>query len=109
MRCANRNCNALAEDLFTGSLKLMEFEMDPSDRLLHAAGGFPICIAQTRYFWLCERCSRKLTISRWNSSGVHLERLQGVDLPSVRAAGRKASSREQPPSVSHRGRLYGTA
>jgi hypothetical protein len=103
MRCANRDCNAMADDLMSGSLKLMEFEMDPGDRLLHAAGGFPICIARTRYFWLCERCSRKLTISRWNSSGVILEGLPGRGAPD-----RKPSSQERH-VVNRRGGMYGAA
>lgn len=107
MRCANRNCNVVADDLLKGTLKLMELETDPSHRLLHAAGGFPICIARTRYFWLCDRCSRKFTISRWNSSGVFLARRPGSVSPSLRAPERKPSSPDH--THNRRDRVYGTA
>jgi hypothetical protein len=69
MRCANPKCRATAENLLKGILKLMEFETPPDERLLYAAGGFPVCSAQTRYFWLCESCSKHLTVKKWNSTG----------------------------------------
>jgi len=72
MQCANPNCRAIADNLLKGTLKLMEFETAPENRLLHASGGFPVCSARTRYFWLCEKCSKRLTIRRWNSAGLTL-------------------------------------
>jgi hypothetical protein len=72
MRCANPKCRAFAENLFKGVLKLIEFETPPDERLLYAAGGFPVCSARTRYFWLCETCSKHLTIRKWNSTGLVL-------------------------------------
>ncbi len=73
MRCANPNCRAMADNLLKGTLALVEFETPPEDRILHAGGGFPICSTRTKYFWLCETCSRLFTIRRWNSSGLILE------------------------------------
>jgi hypothetical protein len=73
MRCANPSCRSDAADLFKGILRLMEFETDPDDRILQASGGFPVCSARTRYFWLCETCSHLFTMKKWNSSGLILE------------------------------------
>ena len=75
MRCANPQCGVIAEDLLKGTLTLIEFETPADERILHAAGGFPVCSAQTRYFWLCEACSRMFRIRKWNSSGLVLEPL----------------------------------
>ena len=75
MRCANPKCCATDENLLKGILKLMELETAPDKRLLYAGGGFPVCSARTRYFWLCETCSKHLTIKKWNSTGLVLEPL----------------------------------
>src|SRR6516165_2799886 len=72
MRCANPNCRAVAENLLKGVLALLEFETSPEDRLLFAGGGFPVCSARTRYFWLCEMCSKHLAIKKWNAAGLIL-------------------------------------
>ena len=72
MNCANPDCRAIADNLLKGTLKLLEFETPPENRLLHASGGFPVCSARTRYFWLCEKCSKRLTIRKWNSAGLIL-------------------------------------
>jgi hypothetical protein len=72
MRCANPDCRAAAENLFKGVLALVEFESSPEDRLLFAGGGFPVCSARTRYFWLCEMCSKHLAIKKWNAGGLVL-------------------------------------
>jgi|SRR5947207_9771316 len=77
MHCANPQCGAAADDLLKGILTLKEFETAPDDRILHAAGGFPVCSARTKYFWLCERCSRTVTIRKWNASGLLLESIHG--------------------------------
>jgi hypothetical protein len=79
MRCANPNCNVMADDLLTGTLTLVEFETAPDDRILHAGGGFPICVARTRYFWLCATCSRLFRILKWNSAGPILESQHGQE------------------------------
>src|SRR6476646_2520436 len=73
MRCANPNCHAMADNLFMGTLALVELETCPDNRRLHASGGFPICVTRTRYFWLCATCSRLFAIRKWNSSGLILE------------------------------------
>ena len=75
MRCANRNCSEMADDLLSGTLTLMEFETAPEERIVYATGGFPVCAARTRYFWLCRECSRLFTIRKWDSSGLVLEPL----------------------------------
>jgi hypothetical protein len=87
MRCANPKCRATAENLLKGILKLIEFETPPDERLLYAAGGFPVCSARTRYFWLCETCSKHLTIKKWNSTRLVLGPLfEGGDLqPAFRS------------------------
>jgi hypothetical protein len=72
MRCANPNCRAVAENLLKGVLALLEFETSPEDRLLFVGGGFPVCSARTRYFWLCETCSKHLSIKKWNATGLVL-------------------------------------
>ena len=64
MRCANPQCRAMADDLLKGILTLVEFETAPDDRILYAAGGFPVCSARTKYFWLCQTCSRIFTIRK---------------------------------------------
>jgi hypothetical protein len=78
LRCANPNCHTIAEDLLKGSLTLVEFETAPANRLLYAEGGFPVCSARTRYFWLCAPCSEHLAIKKWNSAGLILVPLQEV-------------------------------
>ena len=72
MLCANPDCRTAAENLLKGVLALVEFETAPEDRLLFAGGGFPVCSARTRYFWLCEVCSRRMAIKKWNSAGLVL-------------------------------------
>jgi hypothetical protein len=76
LHCANPNCHTIAEDILKGTLTLVEFEAAPADRLLYAEGGFPVCCARTRYFWLCEPCSEHLAIKKWNSAGPILVPLQ---------------------------------
>jgi hypothetical protein len=73
MRCANPDCRLPADNLLKGTLALVEFETTPEDRIMYAGGGFPVCSARTKYFWLCEGCSRLFTIRTWNSSGLILE------------------------------------
>src|SRR3954447_19987499 len=93
MHCANPNCCAIAENLLIGKLALVEFETSPDNRVLHAAEGFPICATRTKYFWLCETCSRLFTIRTWNSSGLILEgQHRDVGRVPEPQAGRKPAS-----------------
>ena len=89
MLCANTNCRTYADDLLKGTLKLMEFETSPDKRVLYSSGGFPVCSARTRFFWLCPKCSRRFTIVKWNASGVILERLPEYDAALEMPAARK--------------------
>ncbi len=110
MRCANPKCRLTAENLLKGILKLIEFETPPDERLLYAAGGFPVCSARTRYFWLCESCSKHLTIKKWNSTGLVLGSLfESGDLqPAVPPPQRPVP--RAGPAVPNRGeRLSGAA
>ena len=77
MRCANPSCRISADELFKGTLRLVEFETAPDDRVLYSTGGFPVFTARTRYFWLCRACSQMFTIAKWNPSGLVLEPLPG--------------------------------
>ena len=110
MRCANPNCHAMADNLLNGTLALVEFETPPEDRILYAAGGFPVCSTRTRYFWLCEKCSRLFTIRKWNSSGLILEpqHRDGCRLPEPQA-GSKSAATAIPAGPSRPRRLYGAA
>lgn len=109
MRCANPNCHAMADELLKGTLRLVEFETTPDDRVLYSTGGFPVCAARTKYFWLCEVCSRRFTISKWNSRGVILDQLPGSDSPIISTMERKPVSQERSGPSSRPERHYGTA
>lgn len=73
MRCANPNCDQTASDVTSGSLRLLELEVPPEQRVVRSDGGFPICCVPSRYFWLCDGCSRFLRIRRWTKDGLVLE------------------------------------
>lgn len=82
MRCANPRCDQTAQDLQDGILRLIELDLPPEDRLLRIDGGFPICTAPSKYFWLCTDCSKAWTIKRWTIEGLHLEprgKTAGID------------------------------
>ena len=96
MHCANPNCRVIADELLKGTLKLLEFETGPDERLLYSSGGFPVCSARTRYFWLCQKCSHLFDMRKWNSSGVVLERLPENDSLYASVSGRKPVSHENP-------------
>lgn len=106
MRCANPSCRAMADELLKGTLTLVEFESPPEDRILHLESGFPVYSARTRYFWLCQACSRLFTIGRWNSSGVILEPLSGNNSPPISSAERKPASRQNSEKPDTPERLY---
>jgi hypothetical protein len=82
-----------ADNLLKGTLKLLEFETLPENRLLHASGGFTVCSARTRYFWLCEKCLKLLRIRRWNSARLLLGPLFGksASLPATDTPGMSMS------------------
>lgn len=73
MRCANSDCNKAACDLTTGTLRLLELDVPPEERVLRSDWGFPICAVPSRYFWLCEHCSQFLNIRRWTKEGLILD------------------------------------
>lgn len=73
MRCANADCNQPAHDLTTGTLRLLELDVPPEERVLRSDWGFPVCAVPSRYFWLCEYCSQFSNIRRWTKEGLILE------------------------------------
>lgn len=73
MQCANPQCRQDARDLQSGTLRLLEMEVTPEERVKGSDFGFPVCTVVTRYFWLCDACSRILRLVRWTSSGLILE------------------------------------
>jgi hypothetical protein len=109
MRCANPDCRAMADNLLKGTLALVEFETPPEDRIMYAGGGFPVCTARTKYFWLCEKCSRFFTIRKWNASGLVLEskNREGSRLPEPQAGRKPATAIPSAPQSPRR--LYGAA
>jgi hypothetical protein len=75
MRCVNPECREDAEDLHTGTLRLLELAIPPEERIVRAEGGFPIVVVPSRYFWLCSQCSRVWKMKRWTPAGLLLEPL----------------------------------
>jgi hypothetical protein len=73
MRCANPDCNQSALDLLTGTLRLIELDVPPDERVVRSDWGFPICAVPSKYFWLCGECSRLLKMKRWTRDGLILE------------------------------------
>ena len=110
MHCANPNCHTIAEELLKGTLALVEFETAPADRLLYAKGGFPVCSARTRYFWLCAPCSKQFAIKNWDTAGLILVPLQqNTASPSELHASKMPVSRVRPAIPIRRGELFGIA
>ena len=73
MQCANPDCNLIAQDLLTGTLRLLELDVPPEKRVIRSEWGFPICSVPSKYFWLCGDCSRFLRMKRWMPEGLILE------------------------------------
>jgi hypothetical protein len=73
MECANPNCRRDAQILQDGTLRLLEMDMSPEDRLEGSDYGFPVCTVPSRFFWLCAVCSRVLRMKRWTTGGLVLE------------------------------------
>ena len=72
MHCANTRCNQHARDLRGGTLRLVELDVPPEDRIVRGDGGFPVCSVPSKYFWLCAECSKLWTIERWTPTGLLL-------------------------------------
>jgi len=87
MRCANPDCNLMSHDLTTGSLRLLELDVPPEERVTRSDWGFPICCVPSRYFWLCQQCCGLLSIRRWTKEGLVLE--YRMDRQMERRTGRK--------------------
>jgi hypothetical protein len=81
MQCANLACRLRSQSLHDGTLRLIELDVAPEDRIVGVEGGFPVCSVPTRYFWLCEICSRVLTIKRWTPAGLIFEPRENTDAP----------------------------
>jgi hypothetical protein len=73
MHCANPECGRAAHDLTSGVLRLIELDVPPDQRITRSDSGFPICVARSRYFWLCEQCCEVLRIRSWIDSGLVFE------------------------------------
>lgn len=73
MRCANPKCNEVMLDASGGTMKLLELDLPPEARVEGSEWGFPVLCAPSRYFWLCDDCSRLYRIRRWTRDGVRLE------------------------------------
>lgn len=76
MHCANPACCCSAEDLTKGTLRLVELEVPPDERLIGIEGGFPVCVARSRYFWLCAKCSKLMRVTGWTATGVTLMQIR---------------------------------
>lgn len=73
MRCANSKCHADMQDLNGGTMRMLELEVPPEERITRSEWGFPVFCVPTRYFWLCEHCSHIFRIRRWTPAGLVLE------------------------------------
>jgi hypothetical protein len=73
MKCANPNCHCSLLYLRGGTLRLLELESAPADRIHGDSSGFPVFRQAARYFWLCSDCSRSFTMKRWTAQGLVLE------------------------------------
>lgn len=72
MHCANPECGRAAEDIRFGILRLLEMDVLPDERITGSDAGFPVCAVRSRYFWLCEECSKTLSIKKWTEAGIVL-------------------------------------
>ena len=83
MQCVNPECCREAQDLYTGTLRLLELAIPPEKRIVRADSGFPVVAVPSRYFWLCSQCSRIWKIKRWTPAGLILEPNPGSALPGA--------------------------
>lgn len=72
VRCANPACRQVAHDIFSGTLRLVELDVQPEERVSGDANGFPVCCVPSRYFWLCARCSETMKITGWRGGEAML-------------------------------------
>lgn len=79
MLCANPECRVRAEDHAGGRLQFVEMEVPLNDRTTGAESGFPVCLAPSRYFWLCPACAAVMRIRRWTASRLFLEPIRGLE------------------------------
>ena len=85
MNCSNPECGRAAGDIRVGIVRLLEMEAVPDERVTGSDTGFPVCSVQSRYFWLCEECSKALSIKKWTAAGIVLgPRNAGIPLPASR-------------------------
>lgn len=83
MECANPRCRRDVHDLHGGTLRLLELDVPPEERLDGGDYGFPVCKVPSRFFWLCAACSRVLRLKGWTATGLILEPSlshEGIDL-----------------------------
>lgn len=91
MQCVNPACGQDAENLHTGTLRMLELAIPPEERVVWSDSGFPVVVVPSRYFWLCSRCSRMWRMRRWTPAGLLLEpnrpdRTQEQTLQTVKVA-----------------------
>lgn len=72
MHCANPECGRAADNIRFGTLRLLEMDVRPDERITGSDAGFPVCSVPSRYFWLCEECSKTLSIRKWTAAGIVL-------------------------------------
>ena len=72
MKCANAQCGRMADDIFTGTLRLVERKVPANGRLAGDEDGFPVCSVPSRYFWLCSECSASMEVRAWTGSQIVL-------------------------------------
>lgn len=95
MRCANHQCDKLAEEFFGGTLWLVERDVPPTARLTGDESGFPVCAVPSRYFWLCRECSRSMAICGWTGTDV----LLGPSRPGRKPVESEAHAHNATPGV----------
>ena len=101
MRCANSACGYDAQDLQDGTLRLLEVEVSPEERVMRSDGGFPVCAVLSKYFWLCAECSRIFNIRRWTHAGLVLEPIaqEKGQLPRVQIMQVQLGMEKRPPGT----------
>lgn len=78
MHCANPECRQVMQDLYQGTLVLLELDVPPDERIVRSESGFPVCTVPSKYFWLCPQCSSLWIMKRWTATGLVLEPTQPV-------------------------------
>ncbi len=73
MNCANPECRAVMQEMHGGTVRMLELEVPPEERIARSEWGFPTLCVPTRYVWLCASCSRVFRLRRWTADGLILE------------------------------------